>query len=79
MYCDLKTFEAINGLANHSKIIDIFGIFLAEYLPYLLAIILVSFLFWPKKDKIKNRVMILVSITSAAIALYVVKNIILIF
>ncbi len=79
MYCDLKIFEAINGLANHSKILDALGIFLAEYLPYLLILLLLSFLFWPKKDRIKNRAMVLVSIIAALIAKFVVKEIILLF
>ncbi len=79
MYCDLKIFEAINGLANNSRIIDSLGIFMADYLPYLLGILLISFLFWPRKDRVKNRAMVLVSIVSAFIALFVVKNTILLF
>src|ERR1035437_8914114 len=75
MYYDVKIFEAINGLANQSKIIDALGIFLAEYLPYLLGIFLLSFLFWPKK----NRVMVLVSIVAAIVARFVVKGAILLF
>ncbi|MBL7142459.1 MAG: phosphatase PAP2 family protein [Candidatus Pacebacteria bacterium] len=79
MYCDLKIFEAINGLANQSKIIDALGIFLADYLPYLLILLLLSFLFWPKRDRIKNRAMVLVSIIGALIAKFVVKETILLF
>ncbi len=79
MHYDVKIFEAINGLSNHSKIIDALGIFLADYLPYLLVLLLLSFLFWPKKDRTKNRAMVLVSIISALIARFVVKNIILLF
>jgi len=79
MYYDANILEAINGLANHSKVIDLIGIFLADYLPYLLVLLLASFLFWPKKDKIKNRVMVLVSIAAALIARFVVKNIVLFF
>ena len=79
MYYDVKIFEAINGLANQSKVADLLGIFLAEYLPYLLGIFLLCFLFWPKKDRIKNRVMVLVSIAAAIIARFVVKGIILLF
>ena len=79
MYFDANIFEAINNLATHSKIIDLIGIFLAAYLPYLLVLLLVSFLFWPKKDKIKNRAMVLVSIAAAIIARFGVKNLILFF
>lgn len=79
MYCDLKIFQAINSLANQSKILDTLGIFLAEYLPYLLILLLLSFLFWPKKDRIKNRTMVLISVVAALFARFVVKNIILLF
>jgi undecaprenyl-diphosphatase len=79
MYYDASIFGAINGLANHSTVIDLIGIFFAVYLPYFLVLLLVSFLFWPKKDKIKNRVMILLSMAAALIAIFVVKNIILFF
>lgn len=79
MYYDVKIFEAVNGLAIHSKILDLLGIFLADYLPYLLGVFLLSFLFWPKENKMKNRAMVLVSIVAALIARYAVKSMILIF
>lgn len=79
MHYDANVLETINGFANHSKVIDLIGIFLASYLPYLLVLLLASFLFWPKKDKIKNRAMVLVSITAALIARFAVKNIVLFF
>lgn len=79
MHYDANIFEAINSLADHSKIIDLIGIFLADYLPYLMLLLLVSFLFWPKKDKIKNRAMVLVSIVAALIARFGVKTMILFF
>lgn len=79
MYYDIKIFEAINGLFSQSKIIDILGIFLAEYFPYLLGLFLLSFLFLPNKDKIKNRAMVLVSITAAVVGRFLVKNAITIF
>jgi len=79
MYFNLKIFEAINGLANQSKILDALAIFLAEYLPYLLMLLLLSFLFWPKKDRSKNRAMVLVSVIAALVARLAVKNIILLF
>ena len=79
MYYDANVFGAINGLANHSRVIDLIGIFLADYLPYFLVLLLASFLFWPKKDKTKNRAMILLSIAAALIARFMVKTIILFF
>ena len=79
MYYDIKIFETINGLANQSKILDLLGIFFAEYLSYILVLFLLYFLFWPKKDRIKNRAMVLVSLAAAIIARFVVKTIIIFF
>jgi undecaprenyl-diphosphatase len=79
MYSDIKIFETINNLAGHSKLIDVLGIFLADYLPYLLVAFLLLFLFWPKKDRIENKAMVLISVVSAIVARYVVKSIIVIF
>jgi len=79
MYYDVKIFEAINGLASQSKVIDLLGIFFAKYFAYLLVLFLLSFFFWPKKDRIKNRAMILVSVTAALVARFVVKTIITLF
>ena len=45
---DLTLFNYINGLATHSQIIDKVGIFLAQYLQYILAGILIVLLFLPK-------------------------------
>ncbi len=78
MYYDTEVFKAINGLANHSRIIDLVGIFLAHYLPYLLGVILLIFLFWPKNNS-KNKIMVFIAIASAIISRFVVKTIILFF
>ena len=79
MYYDIKIFQVLNRLANQSKVIDVLGIFFAEYLAYFLVAFLLFFLFWPKKDRIKNRAMILVSMVAALVARFLVKNIILLF
>jgi len=79
MYYDIKIFETINSLAGQSKVLDLLGIFLADYLPYLLIIFLLFFLVWPNKNRIKNRAMVIVSITAGLVARFIVKNIILIF
>jgi undecaprenyl-diphosphatase len=79
MYYDLIIFNFINGYANHSKMVDMVGIFLAEYLPYALGIFLLLFLFWPKRDIIKNRAMVIVAIIAGLIARFGVKTIILLF
>ena len=93
MNYDIEFFIALNSLAGQYKIIDLLVIFLADYLPYLMTLFLLYFLFWPKykvadteevlvkfkKDKIKNRIMVLVAILSSIISIFVVKNIILFF
>jgi hypothetical protein len=43
---DDSLFYAINGLAGHYLWLDIFGIFLAKYLPYFLGASLAIFLIW---------------------------------
>ena len=51
---DVFIFDKINGLANVSKILDWFGIFLADYFPYILGAILVLLFIWKK-----NRLMVI--------------------
>jgi undecaprenyl-diphosphatase len=68
MYYDLIIFNFVNGFTNQSKAINLLGIFLAEYLPYVLGIFLLSFLIWPKKDRVKNRTMVFVALVSAIVA-----------
>lgn len=79
MYYDLKIFQFINNFADHSYIIDVSGIFLADYLSYILTACLCILLFWPKKNISKNREMISLAILSALIARFLVKDIILLF
>lgn len=79
MYNDFEIFRYLNGLANLSSDLDNVGIFLADYLQYLLGVILLVLLFWPKKDIVKNRSMVLVAAVSAVFARLVLKTIILWF
>lgn len=79
MNYDIKIFQLINNLAGHSKILDKVAIFAADYLPYLLGIFLIFFLFWPKRERIKNIMMVFFSIMAALIARVVVKGIIVFF
>lgn len=79
MYYDTKFFEVINSLANHSKVVDVLGVFLADYFPYFLVIFLLVFLFWPPKDRLKNRAMVFVALASAIISRLVVKAMVLFF
>jgi len=79
MLFDANIFEVINNLANRLKIIDGLLIFLANYLPYLMVIFLIILFCFPQKDKIKNRVMVLLALISAFIARFGVKSLIVIF
>lgn len=77
MYYDLEIFQAINNLANQSKIVDYIGIFFADYLPFVLMAFLFAFLFYSKKKE--NRAMIIVATIAAFIARFGVKTIIVFF
>jgi len=93
MYYDIEIFNALNSLANQSSATDMLIIFLADYVPYVVVLLLLSFLFLPrsgasitqeaftklKKERIKNRDMVLLAICSAIIPILIVKNIILFF
>ena len=79
MQYDLKIFEFFNDFAYHSRAIDILGIFLAKYLPYLLIIVSLSLIFWSKKNQIKNRIVVFLAIASALVARFIVKTAILFF
>ncbi len=76
---DLKIFEITNGLANQSKVLNILGIFFANYIAYFLGLVLLVLLFWPKKDLLKNRQMIFVALVSGVVARFLVKTIIVFF
>ncbi len=43
---DINLFQIINGLAGKSRLLDLLGIFLAEYLPYLLVCALLVIIFY---------------------------------
>jgi undecaprenyl-diphosphatase len=77
MHPDLYLFQYINGLASHFKLLDLSGIFLAEYFPYLLGLIMFLFLFWPRKKRFENRLMIALGLLAALIARFVIKTVIL--
>lgn len=79
MTTDIQIFNFINGLANHSKIADFIGIFLAEYMAYVLIGILIVMLFYPKVNRIFNRKMVIVSGFAATIARFVIKELIIVF
>ena len=79
MNYDLLTFRYFNNLAGNNLGLDYLGIFLADYLPYLVIIFLfVSFL-WFKKERLKNIIMFSVAFSSGLIARFIVKSFILIF
>ncbi|MDD4661895.1 MAG: phosphatase PAP2 family protein [Candidatus Pacebacteria bacterium] len=69
MNYDIKIFEIINGLAGKSGIADALGVFLAEYLAYVLALILIiAFLY-----SVKGRVMVIISLVAGFISRMLIK------
>ncbi|MDI6820753.1 MAG: phosphatase PAP2 family protein [Patescibacteria group bacterium] len=62
---DLFIFQSIHSFADKFKILDFFGVFLADYLPYLLFIAVLVFL-WREKLK-KRKLIILFSLVLAVI------------
>src|SRR3989344_7919066 len=70
---DFVIFETINGLANHLRALDALGIFFADYLPFVLGFWLISFLWYPKGDRIKNRPMVMVALFSGLVARFAIK------
>jgi undecaprenyl-diphosphatase len=79
MYYDLIIFNAVNGLAGRYMVLDIIGIFFADYLPYIVVIFLLGYLFWPKKDRLKNRKMVFFAGLSAIISSVLVENSVVFF
>lgn len=75
---NLKLFNIFFGLAHQNVFLDYFGIFLADYLQYALAIVLLILFFSKKHEKI-HRNLVLVATTSAVVALYIVKPLIVFF
>jgi undecaprenyl-diphosphatase len=73
---DSQIFYAVNNLAGRSHILDLVGIFLASYSQYILVIVLLIVLFYPKESRNYNQKMIAVSLLAALIARFVVKTLI---
>lgn len=70
---DATAFWALYGLSHHSALLDALGIFFAEYAAYVWAIILAVVFFWPSKEHIKNKMLVIVSVAAAVIARFGVK------
>ncbi len=68
MALDLKVFQLIHGLSGISGIVDFLGVFLAEYLPYLMGVALLFFVF--KREGTKNKLMAFFSLIFTAIVSY---------
>ncbi len=79
MQIDAFLFQYINGLVNQSKFLDIIAVFFAGYLQYGLGLILVVFLFFPKKDRLKNRTMVVIGLLAAFFSRFIVKTAIVLF
>lgn len=76
---DGKLFVYINNFAGRWPALDFLGIFLGEYLAFVLAAVLLVVVFYPPSKKLTNRVMVCVSAAAAIIARWVVKEFILLF
>jgi len=74
MYFDLAIFNFLHGAAGRSDLLDILGIFLADVLPYVLGLSLVSFLFFKK-----YRTMVFLAIASGLLARFFIKTAIVLF
>jgi undecaprenyl-diphosphatase len=79
MNLDLIIFQSLNGLAGKWPALDCIGIFFAEYFQYVLAGVLLFFLFYPKEKRKRNRLMVIASLGSALTARFAVKAIFLLF
>ena len=73
---DVFIFEKFNAFAGNWKILDWIGIFFADYFQYFLGAILVVLLFWPKKDVLKNRLMVISAGISVFLSRIVITEII---
>jgi undecaprenyl-diphosphatase len=71
-------FNMFFSLSHQSIFFDFLGIFLADYLQYILFIFLL-YLFFSKKHKKQNRTMVVVATMSAFFARYIIKPLILFF
>jgi len=76
---DVFIFEKLNALAGNQKFLDWIGIFLADYFQYILIFILLVLLFWPKKDIIKNRIMVISAAISVVLSRLIFTEIIRFF
>ena len=76
MNLDLYWFSYIHTFVGRSAGLDQLGIFLAAYSEYVWAVILILVLFWPKRARAKNRVVVVVSVVAGLFARLVVKGLI---
>lgn len=76
---DTTLFNYINGLATHWRILDDVAIFFAAYLQYILGGILLVLLFWPKRQRLHDRIMVVLATGAGLLAGLVVKPLIVFF
>lgn len=74
---DLQIFDVAYGLAHQNPILDAVGSFCAAYLQYPIVALILVFWFWPKDKRSENRPMVIMGLTAAIIARFVVKTIII--
>ena len=73
---DVFIFQKINGLAYISPILDFIGIFLADYFQYFLIGILLVLFFWPKRNIVRNRLMVITAAVSVVLSRLIFTEII---
>lgn len=76
---NIQWFHRIYGLAHHYAWLDLAGIFFAEYLAYVLALIFCVLLVYPKAKRIPQSAMVVTATFAALVSRLVVKSIFLIF
>jgi undecaprenyl-diphosphatase len=78
-FLNTHLFTVIYGFSHQSTVLDYLGIFFAEYSQYVLALIFLILIFYPKQDRVRNRSMVVMATLSALVARLIIKPFILLF
>ena len=76
---DKFIFEHINSLVHASPILDLIGVFLAKYFPYIVIVFTLVILLWPKRDRKLHLKPALIVFASAVFSRLVLTEIIRFF
>ncbi len=75
---NIMMFSAVHALVGQYSLLDAVQIFAAEYLPYLLVVVLCGVFLYPKSGR-RDRIMVLAAFAAALCARFIVKPVILLF